>query len=145
MKPITVYLDGECPLCVAGAVRFAKYDTANSVRFVNLHEPQWAARAAARFSPDDMHEAMRARMPDGTWRTGWFAWAAILSAIPAWHWLGRMMRLPVFYGVGPAFYRWVAGHRQEISRALRLPPPCDENGVCRIASRHPILAEKDTS
>lgn len=131
-KRITVYIDGQCPMCVAGAERFRKFDKTNSLRFVNAHEPQWAAQAAARFTTSDLNREMRAQMPDGTWRTGWFAWAAILENLPVWRWLGRLMRFPLLYGVGPALYRWVAAHRQPISKALRLPPPCDENGVCRL-------------
>lgn len=131
---ITVYIDGECPLCVAGALRFRRFDTQGALKFVDIHDPAWARRAAERFTFAEMAGAMRAQMPDGTWRTGWFAWAAILEVLPVWRWVGRVMRWPVFYGIGPSMYRWVAGHRQEVSKLLRLPPPCDENGVCRIGS-----------
>ena len=128
----TVFIDGQCPMCVAGANRFKRWDWDNALRFVNAHDLEWAKQAAERFSAGDLNAAMRVRLPDGTWRTGWFAWAAILEHLPAWRGLGRVMRLPIFYGVGPAFYGWVASHRQEISKAMRLPPPCDQNGVCRL-------------
>ncbi len=121
-------------MCVAGALRFRRFDTHGRMRFVNLHDPEWAARAAERFPPDVLAGSMRAQMPDGTWRTGWFAWAAILSLMPVWRRLGHLMAWPVFYGVGPAFYRLIASHRQQLSRALRLPPPCDADGVCRLES-----------
>ena len=134
MNALTVYIDGQCPLCVAGAVRFARFDRAGAVWFVDLHDPAWAARAAARFSPGELYGSMRVQMPDGTWRTGWFAWAAILGVLPGWRWLGRLMRLPPLYGLGPTLYAWVARHRQSLSRALRLPPPCDESGVCRLGA-----------
>ncbi|MDQ2800924.1 MAG: DUF393 domain-containing protein [Armatimonadota bacterium] len=135
MKSITVYIDGQCPLCVAGALRFRQFVKTNSVCFVDSHDLHWATRAAARFTAEEMAGSMRAQMPDGTWRTGWFAWAAILEALPPWLWLGRLMRLPIFYGIGPALYQWVAKHRQGISQTLRLPPPCDERGVCRLESK----------
>lgn len=129
---MTVYIDGKCPMCVAGALRFQKLDAAQRAHFVNLHDPQWAALAEARFPPSDLVGAMRVQLEDGSWRVGWFAWAAILQAAPLTTWLGRFMLWPVFYGVGPALYRLVAARRIAISRLLRLPPPCDENGVCRI-------------
>lgn len=132
MKAIVVYIDGECPMCVAGANRLRRFDTRRRIRFVNAHEPQWAERAADRFGARAVDGEMRAEMPDGTWRSGYFAWAVILSEMPKLRPFGLMMRFPLLYGVGPAVYKWVANHRLEISRALRLPPPCDENGVCRL-------------
>ena len=145
MEPITVYIDGQCPLCVAGALRFRRIAHTDAVRFVDVHDPEWAARAEARFPPAEMQNSMRVQMPDGTWRTGWFGWAAILSALPAWKPLGRLLGLPLFYGLGPALYGWVAAHRQAISRALRLPPPCDESGVCRLTLPGPhSLGSKGT-
>jgi predicted DCC family thiol-disulfide oxidoreductase YuxK len=132
MAQITVYIDGNCPMCVAGALRFQRWDPAQALRFVNIHESPWSAQLAQRFAPKDAAGAMRAHLPDGTWRTGWFAWAAILATLPAWRGLGRVMQWPIFYGIGPDLYRLVAAYRQELSRALHLPPPCDENGVCRL-------------
>lgn len=129
---LTVYYDGQCPMCLAGAARFKRFDVGHKLRFVDLHDPNWAARAASRFTADDLNREMRVQLPDGTWRAGYFAWAVILETLPAWRWLGRVMRFPLFYGVGPAIYRRVASHRLQISRALRLPPPCDANGVCRL-------------
>ncbi len=129
---MTVYVDGQCPMCVAGANRFQRFDARNRVRFVNLHDSFWALQTGQRFSGRDLRQEMRAQMPDGTWQTGYFAWAAILRALPLWRPLGMLMGLPLFYAVGPAVYRWVAAHRLQISRLLRLPPPCDENGVCRL-------------
>ena len=132
MARITVYIDGDCPMCVAGANRFKKFDKADAVHFVNARDPKWAAEAAERFSHDELGNAMRVRMPNGTWRTGYFAWAAILQHLAGFQWLGCLMLLPIFYGIGPSVYGWVANHRLQISKAMRLPPPCDENGVCRL-------------
>ncbi|BDI32154.1 hypothetical protein CCAX7_42050 [Capsulimonas corticalis] len=132
MKAIIVYIDGECPMCVAGANRLQRFDTRHRVRFVNAHDPRWAERVGERFTPSQIRGQMQAEMPDGTWRTGYFAWAAIFSEMRGLRWLGLVMRFPLLYGVGPAIYQWIANHRLEISRVLRLPPPCDENGVCRL-------------
>ena len=132
MKAIVVYIDGECPMCVAGANRLQRFDRRRRVRFVNAHDPQWAGRVGERFTQSEVRGEMRAEMPDGTWRTGYFAWAAILSELSTLRPLGLLMRFPLLYGVGPTVYKWVAAHRLEISKALRLPPPCDENGVCRL-------------
>jgi predicted DCC family thiol-disulfide oxidoreductase YuxK len=130
--PITVYIDGECPLCVAGALRLRKLDRRNSIAFRNARDPEEAAHLPPRLSGETALRSMAAQMPDGTWRVGYFAWAAILSRIAITRPLGLAMSLPFFYGIGPAAYRWVADHRFILSRIFRLPPPCDENGTCRI-------------
>jgi predicted DCC family thiol-disulfide oxidoreductase YuxK len=130
---ILVFADGKCPMCVALAGRLKAFDTHGVIRFVDANDPEWAAVAAERFTRDEMLGQMCTRLPNGTWRTGYFSWAAILLHMPAWRWLGLIMMCPVFYGIGPAAYAWVAARRQYISKALRLPPPCDENGVCKLA------------
>lgn len=135
MRLLTVYIDGACPMCVAGAIRFQKWDAARAIHFVNARDPARREEVRARFSDADALAEMRVQMPDGTWRTGYFAWAAILAALPRTRPLGLLMRLPVFYGLGPAVYRWVAARRLPISKLLRLPPPCDADGVCRLPAR----------
>lgn len=130
--PITVYIDGECPMCVDGALRMRGLDRRNSVIFKNARDPGAAEEIPPRLGGETALRSMAARMPDGSWRIGYFAWAAILSRIPITRALGFAMSLPFFYNVGPALYRWVADHRFIISRLLRLPPPCDESGACRI-------------
>lgn len=134
-KQLLVYFDAQCPMCVAGAERFQHFDALHRLRFVDLHDPYWAEQAASRFSPGDLDRAMRVHLPDGTWRAGYFAWAVILENLPAWHWLGRLMHFPLFYGIGPAIYQWVAAHRLQISRTLGLPPPCGPDGVCRLRTK----------
>jgi len=132
MRRLLVYIDGECPMCLAGAQRIGRFDPNGVIRIVDLHDPKWADYAAERFSSKDLFDLMRVQLPDGTWRSGYFAWAAVLEQLPAWRWLGLLMRFPLLYGIGPAVYRWIADHRLIISRVLGLPAPCDENGSCRI-------------
>lgn len=129
---VTAYIDGQCPVCVAGVKKVEKFNSANALKFVDYHDPNWANEAAERFCPEDLEAEMRVHMPDGTWRTGYFGWAAILEQLPALRLAGRLMRFPLLYGIGPAAYRWIADHRQIISRILRPPPPCDENGICHL-------------
>jgi len=132
MPQLIVYIDGECPMCRAGADRIKGMDGRNAVRFVDLHDPQWTTRASDRFTHDDLMQEMRVQMPDGSWRVGYFGWAVIFERLPSLAWLGKIMLLPVFYGIGPAVYRWIADHRLQVSKVLGMPPPCDVDGVCRI-------------
>jgi len=132
MRRLLVYIDGQCPMCLAGAKRLEQFDKNGSLQIVDLHGTRWAEHAADRFSPEDLFDLMRVQLPDGTWRSGYFAWAAVFEELPSLHALGLLMRFPLLYGLGPSIYRWVADHRIVISRVLGLPDPCDENGACRI-------------
>lgn len=122
-------------MCQEVARRLEKFDRDGALRFVDLHDPKWSEYAADRFDEQDLFDLMRVQMPDGTWRSGYFAWAAVMEQLPFWRPLGLLMRFPLAYGIGPDIYRWIAKNRISISRALRLPEPCDENGVCRIPQR----------
>lgn len=134
MRRLTVFIDGECPLCVEGAVRFKKLDKRAPVMFVNLHEPRWSALLSERFSEDTPRKLMVAKLPDGTWRTGYFAWTSIFSVCQRTRIIGVMMGLPIFYDIGPRIYGYIANHRIMVSRVLRLPAPCDDLGLCRLQS-----------
>lgn len=129
---ITVFVDGECPMCVAGALRLHKLDGRHAVHFVNVHDAADDAPIPKRLLDLATRKSMVARMPDGTFRTGYFAWVAMFRAMRRTRLLGALMDLPIFYGLGPKVYRWIADHRQAISQLLRLPPPCNPDGSCRI-------------
>lgn len=130
-------------MCVAGAVRLWQIDRGKSVVFRTLHDPP-AAEALPERLRREAPRSMIARMPDGTWRVGYFAWCEILSAIRPTRPLGHVMSWPVFYGIGPRIYRWVAAHRHVVSRILHLPSPCDPDGVCRLDAAHGSAAALQT-
>ncbi len=131
---LVIYWDGLCPMCGAIKARFEPFDSRRLLVFVDLNDPEVARTAAPRFTSSELADSMRVRMPNGTWRSGYFAWAAILSALPAWRWLGAIMGFWVFADIGPRVYAWVAGHRYEISRVLGLPRPCRVDDACRIGA-----------
>jgi len=130
---LVVYWDGQCPFCSAIKQRFSALDTTHRLNFVDMNDPAVAETAAPRFTPAELTEEMRVKMPDGTWRTGFFAWAAVLRTLPLLRWLGILMQSWLLADIGPKAYRWTADHRYAISRLLRLPAPCAPDGSCRIA------------
>jgi predicted DCC family thiol-disulfide oxidoreductase YuxK len=129
---LLVYWDGKCPLCAEIKSRFVGFDLHHRLVFLDFRNPKDSLTAASRFTAKELAEEMRVKMPDGSWRTGFFAWAAIFSAMPPIHWLGDCMRCWLFADIGPKAYRWVAKNRFEISRLLRLPDPCDPSGACGL-------------
>ena len=133
--PALVLIDGQCPLCVMSALRLRAWDTHGRLRVVNLHSPEGQTLSADRWTAADLRDEMRVRLPDGSWRTGWYAWAALLAAF-WWGWpLAFVMRGPLLAAFGPALYRLVAARRLAVSRLLHLPPPCDAQGVCQLETR----------
>lgn len=130
-----VLIDGQCPLCVQSALRMRRWDKQGHLHIVNLHSAEGQALAAGRWSASDLRDEMRVQMPDGSWRTGWYGWAALAGAFGWGRLLAWAMRGPLLASLGPALYRWVAARRLVISRILRLPPPCDPKGVCRLENR----------
>ncbi len=131
-RGLTIYWDAHCPFCSAVKSRMLKFDANRELNFVDMNDPAVASTALPRFSSADLNHEMHVLLPDGTWRTGYFAAAVILLRLPAWSFLGRLMSVWVFADIGPKLYRWVAEHRYGISTLLRLPTPCDASGSCRI-------------
>ena len=89
--------------------RFEPFDTHHRLEFIDLNDPMVAGTAAPRFTPEELVGSMRVRVPNGTWRSGYYAWAAILGVLPSWKWLGAMMNIWVFADIGPKVYAWIAG------------------------------------
>ena len=139
--PVIVYWDGECPFCSALADRLRSWDTARLLHLVDYHDSSVAEGALPRFSLADLDTEMHARLPDGTWRIGYFAWAAVLKQLPTWRFIGRIMEMAIFADIGPKFYRWVAGRRLQISKILGLPEPCTRDSACRLPASGPMAQE----
>jgi predicted DCC family thiol-disulfide oxidoreductase YuxK len=130
-QQLTIYWDGHCPFCSAIKERLTKLDSEHRLHFVDYNDPAVAEAAAERFSPADLDLEMRAQLADGTWRSGYFALAAIMRDLPMLHWLGLLMQAWIFADVGPKLYRWAANHRYGISLVLGLAAPCSQS--CRFA------------
>ena len=130
--PVIVYWDGRCPFCAAIAAQLRRIDTENSLRLVDYHDPAVAATALPRFTFEELHSEMHTLMPDGTWRVGYFAWAAVLRQLPKWRFLGRLMDFALLADIGPKVYGFLAKRRLTISKALGLPAPCTDGEACRL-------------
>ena len=135
MEEIEVYFDGQCGFCRAMAARLSALDRKNRLIFRDYNDPAVAEQALPRFVPADLAREMHVRLPDGTWRIGFAAWAAILAALPRTYALGRLMQFPPVSEVGRLLYRWFAPRRRWFSKLLGLPAPCGPDGSCRINSQ----------
>ena len=154
MAEISVYIDGRCALCVASARRLRRLDVARKIGFVDINDPQAQTGLPERlrqqdFGPKSRREgaqtglanrAMIVGLRDGTFRVGYFACVEVARNIPVLTPLAKGLLSPLFYGIGPRIYAFVAKHRLEISKLLRLPPPCSDDGTCRIDNNREMIA-----
>ena len=88
--PLTLYFDGECPLCAREIKILRARASPNRLRFVDISHPAFDAKSVD-FTIAQMESSLHARFDDGTWVTGldatlwsWRAaglgiWAAPLS------------------------------------------------------------------
>jgi predicted DCC family thiol-disulfide oxidoreductase YuxK len=133
-KTLSVYWDGQCPLCNATKSYVIALDTHHRLKFLDFRDPNVALTATPRFSSQELAHEMRVHMPDDTWRSGYYGWAAMISVMPLFWWVAAIMKSWAFADIGPKFYRKVADNRYEISHMLHLPELCDEAGSCRIST-----------
>ena len=101
---LTVFYDGDCPLCrseigfyrgCAGAERIAFVDVATT--FGGNVAPDLDKRTAlARF---------HARRTDGTLVSGAAGFGELWLALPGWRWLGRVVTVPAVSPIAEAAYR----------------------------------------
>lgn len=104
-RPVIVYYDGLCPLCVA-EMRGYERDGAG---LIQLHDCNGDL-------PDDVDRdaalaALHVRLPDGSLATGWSAFIAIWDRIPRWRWLAVLTR-PAFIRIPiDALYRLIVPFR----------------------------------
>jgi predicted DCC family thiol-disulfide oxidoreductase YuxK len=115
--PVTIYYDGQCPLCSREIAHYRGRSEGTAVSFVDI--------AAADF--DAAHHGVdlaRARQilhvkVGNEMHTGINAAIVMWQAIPAYRWLAVLARLPGVYGLADISYRIFARFRPYLQRRLR--------------------------
>ena len=132
---LTVYDDGNCPFCQWAQGWVERRDREHRLEFRDFNRPEVAAETP--FPPAELTQRMHVRTPEGEWHIGFFGWIAVLSALPRWRWLARLMRRAPLRWMGPHVYQFIADHRYRIPRFLLrwmgAPPPCD--AACALPRR----------
>ena len=123
---LKVFTDGACPFCQAVQAKVEPLDTRRRVEFVDYNDPAVAAQAP--FSRERLDQEMHVLTPDGSWRVGFFGWAAVLRVLPRLGWLGWLLGTLPFRLVGPGIYRWIARRRYRIPG---FPQPC-RSAACEL-------------
>ena len=114
--PITVYYDGQCPLCSREIEHYRALVRGASVLFVDLTQPGFDP-VRERVDPDQADKILHVKVGEKV-RTGLDAVITLWEAIPAYGWLGRIARLPILYSFFNAGYRVFAHFRPYLQRIL---------------------------
>ena len=117
---IEVFYDGDCPLCRREIAFLERRDQAGRIRFTNIADPAFDARALGRPFADLMAE-IHGRLPDGTWLRGVEVFRRLYAAVGFGPlvWATRLPGIRLLLDLG---YRLFARNR------LRLTGRCQANG-----------------
>lgn len=118
---LTVFYDGDCPLCRAEIGVYTQCEGAEKVAFVNV-----AALPAGDVIPGLDKSAALARFHvmqrDGTTASGAAGFASLWLALPRWRWLGRLVSLPGFAQAAELGYRLFLPIRPGLQWLIRKVP-----------------------
>ena len=86
---VTVWFDGDCPLCVREIALMRRLDRRNAIRFVDLQ-----GRNDCPLDHETLLSRFHAREVDGDMLSGAAAFAAMWRAIPLLRPIGHIARIP---------------------------------------------------
>lgn len=127
---LRIYSDGQCRFCLWLQETVWRYDRDQRLEWRDYNLPAVANETP--FAREELARRMHVRTPDGCWHAGYFGWVEIISVLPRWRWLARIVRLWPLHWLGPKAYQYVANHRYRIPRFvlawLGAPVPCPPAG-----------------
>lgn len=118
-SPLTVFFDGDCPLCVREIQMLRRLDRRNALRFADIAAPDFDAEEVGR-TYESLMAQIHARTSDGRWITG----ADVFRALYAGVGFGALSKLSAVPGVRQAVN---ASYRVFAKNRLRLT---GRNEVC---------------
>jgi predicted DCC family thiol-disulfide oxidoreductase YuxK len=125
MVELSVLFDGSCNLCRASAERARRFDKAQRIEFLDLHDPA----APQRFPQVNREEALRLMQavdPNGKVFSGSDAWARIGALLPGWKLVAWLLLVPGIRWIAGKVYAWIARNRYRWNRAV-----C-QDGTCSL-------------
>jgi predicted DCC family thiol-disulfide oxidoreductase YuxK len=106
-----VLYDGACGLCRRSRRTLERLDGAGRLSFVDIHDPDVAAREFPALRWDDLMDEMHVLDPEGRSTRGFFAFRTLAGVLPALRALWPLLWIPGVPFVGRRVYRWVARTR----------------------------------
>ncbi len=113
IQHLDIWMDGECGLCQRSREWCKIRDRNGRFHFIDFRT---AGGAVLPLTREDHETSMWVQDCDGNLLNGFSAWRRIMSEIPGWRWVARLLSLPPFTLIGPRLYRLVASNRHRVDR-----------------------------
>lgn len=111
LRPLEVWIDGDCSLCQMSMEWCELRDPTGRVRFVDFRSQ---SENVLPLTLEAHQKSMWVRGHDGALYEGFAAWRRILAQISGWRWLAKLTSLPPFTLIGPPLYILIAAHRHRL-------------------------------
>ncbi|MDP2119491.1 MAG: DUF393 domain-containing protein [Hoeflea sp.] len=113
-SPLSVWYDGECPVCRQEVTLYRRIDRENQIDWIDIVALTDAQLPAGK-SRADLLGRFHARQDDGPWQVGVDAFAAIWGKLPGLKWGAFLFRTPLIRQAAQlaylGFLRWQRRHR----------------------------------
>ena len=106
-----VLFDGRCGFCSRIVVILRSLDWLHRITLANYHDPDLRKRYAPGIDLKTLDHEMHVQLPDGTYKTGFFGFRALLGELPALWLLRPLLYTPGIPVIGKRVYAFVAKHR----------------------------------
>jgi predicted DCC family thiol-disulfide oxidoreductase YuxK len=110
--PHYLLYDDRCTFCQRFRDWVVRRDRFKRIEPVGFHDPR-LPHIAPGLTGERLFKSMHLVLPEGTIVSGHRAMPKILELLPAWAWLGRLLRiLPGSEWLSGKVYTWIATHRR---------------------------------
>ncbi len=118
-RRLSVYYDGDCPLCSKEIGLYRTFKGADAIHWVDLRKAP-SGLIEKNLDRDTALERFHVRSPDGVLHSGGAAFAHMWSVLPALAVAGRLMRLWPFSALLEGAYRTFLLMRRGLQRLARI-------------------------
>lgn len=123
MQTLTVFHDGQCPLCRMEIQALKKRDQHNRLRFEDIHAADFVKRYP-HISRERADERLHGQLADGQMLYGLDVTVAAWQRVGSHRWLA-ITRLPILRQITDLVYLGFARIRHPLGRA------CGKSGICK--------------
>jgi predicted DCC family thiol-disulfide oxidoreductase YuxK len=100
---LKIFFDGSCHICSREIIHYSKITPKGFFEYINVAGPQFKAEQF-QLDPKKVNQEMHVQLPSGEIKTGVEAFISIWKEIPRYHWLAKIISLPVIFNISKVFY-----------------------------------------
>lgn len=117
MTKATLLYDAECPVCRRAATWAHARSRAGLLEIAPCNSAEHL-RHFAEVSHEDCESAPQLIMSDGHVYSGDALIPPLMDRLKRWHWVGKLLRLPLLTRLAPLGYRTIARNRKTLSMLM---------------------------